>query len=114
MLSAQETLVINGYIIDAQSSETLISANVYLEETFQGATTNRSGYYSIPDVLPGTYTLVASYIGYTEYRQTITVKIGDKKRIDIEMQPGYVEGQAVIVEAEKSICTRRCYSEGCH
>lgn len=103
MLSAQETLVINGYIIDAQSSETLISANVYLEETFQGATTNSSGYYSIPDVLPGTYTLVASYIGYTEYRQTITVKIGDKKRIDIEMQPGYVEGQAVIVEAEKSI-----------
>ncbi len=100
---SQETVVINGYLTDAESAETLIQANVYLEETLQGATTNNSGYYTIPDIKPGTYTLVASYIGYREFRLKITIKAGEKKRIDIEMQPGFVEGREVVVEAKASI-----------
>lgn len=98
---AQQKVVLNGYINDKASGETLIAANIYLEESFQGATTNNSGYYTITDIRPGEYTVVASYIGYQDFRQKIEFKSGEKKRLDIELETTAIAGEEVIVEAEK-------------
>ncbi|MCB0297593.1 MAG: TonB-dependent receptor, partial [Calditrichaeota bacterium] len=84
---------------DARSGETLIQANVYLVETLQGSTTNNSGYYVIPDLAPGRFTLMASYIGYEDFRQAIELMPGENRRIDIEMAPAVIQGRAVTVEA---------------
>ncbi|MEZ4766502.1 MAG: TonB-dependent receptor [Calditrichia bacterium] len=92
--------IITGYVKDATSGETLIMANVYIDGTQQGTTTNNSGYYTMPDVKPGEYTLVASYIGFLDFRKKITVAPGAALRIDIELKPAVVEGQTVTVEAE--------------
>ncbi|MCB0268850.1 MAG: TonB-dependent receptor, partial [Calditrichaeota bacterium] len=92
--------IITGYVKDATSGETLIMANVYIDGTQQGTTTNNSGYYTMPDVKPGEYTLVASYIGFLDFRKKITVAPGAALRIDIELRPAVVEGQTVTVEAE--------------
>lgn len=94
--------IITGYVKDATSGETLIMANVYIDGTQQGTTTNNSGYYTMPDVKPGEYTLVASYIGFLDFRKKITVAPGAALRIDIELSPAVVEGQTVTVEAEYS------------
>lgn len=99
-LTAQGKITINGFVTDESSGETLIAANVYLIESYQGATTNTSGYYTITDVAPGTYTLVAAYIGYSENQQKVTLEAGEQYRIDISLQPGFVRGQAVTVEAD--------------
>lgn len=102
-LHAQENAAIIGYISDATSGETLIAANVYTLETQEGATTNTSGYYTVPDLKPGTYTIVASYIGYSDFSKKITLSPGERLRLDIEMQPSYIEGEAVVVEEELTI-----------
>ena len=98
-LPAQKKLFITGYVTDDRSGETLIAANVYIVETLQGATTNNSGYYTITDVLPGTYTLMASYIGYEDFERKVVVEVGKEYRIDVKLKEAVVQGREVLVEA---------------
>ncbi len=101
--TAQESASIDGFIKDLSSGETLIHANIYVAETLQGATSNRSGYYRITGIRPGRYMLIASYIGYVKYQQTITISSGQHLRSDIELRPSIIETEGVIIEAEMAI-----------
>jgi len=99
-LSAQENASVNGYITDAETGETLLTANIALLEVNRGTSSNTSGYYTITNIEPGSYTLVASYIGYRRFETEITLEPGENLRIDIEMIPEGVQLDAIIVESE--------------
>lgn len=100
---ARQTVTITGYVSDAASGETLISANVALLEINRGAATNTLGYYSIPNVTSGTYTLACSYIGYDLFTQEITLQPGQNLRFDIKLKPSVLEGEEIIVESEAEL-----------
>ncbi len=51
----------------------IINANVYLENTYDGATTNAEGKFSFTTSETGSVTLVISYLAYKTYKQTATV-----------------------------------------
>ncbi|WP_242979002.1 TonB-dependent receptor [Rhodohalobacter mucosus] len=106
-LFAQETASMNGYITDSQTGETLLSANVALLEINRGTSSNTSGYYSIPNVAPGTYTLAASYIGYRRFEREITLEVGETLRLDIELIPEGVELEALVVDSEAELEEQR-------
>lgn len=99
-LSAQENASVNGYITDAETGETLLTANIALLEVNRGTSSNTSGYYTITNIEPGSYTLVASYIGYRRFETEITLEPGENLRIDIEMIPEGVQLDAIVVESE--------------
>jgi len=61
--TAQETYTISGYITDAQSGESLISASVFEGENKAGTVANLYGFYSITLPKDSVY-LNFSYIGY--------------------------------------------------
>ena len=61
---------IQGVVRDAQTGETLPGANVVLEGTKRGATTDVNGFYIILLVDPGSYAMSASLIGYDAQRKT--------------------------------------------
>lgn len=90
----------NGYITDAETGETLISANIAILDINRGTSTNTSGYYSITNIPPGSYTLVASYIGYRQYEQEVTLTEDQTLRLDIEMIPEGLELETLVVESE--------------
>lgn len=98
--SSQESASVSGYIEDAQTGETLISANVALEGTRKGTSSNTSGYYSITNIPPGTYTVVTSYIGYRNFSREITLEEGETLRLDIHLVPEGYQLEEVIVESE--------------
>lgn len=100
---AQNSVTITGYVKDANTGETLISANVALLELNRGSATNTLGYFSIPNVEPGTYTLAASYIGFELFTQEVTLVSGENLRFDIELSPNVVEGEEIIVESEAEL-----------
>ncbi len=114
---ARQSASVNGYVKDAQTGETLISANVAFLENNRGASTNTLGYFTITNVQPGTYTLAASYIGYKLFQQEITLSSGENLRIDIELIPDFVQGEEIVVESEaekeelKSIGTAQVKTE---
>ena len=53
---------IEGFVKEGDSP--LIGANVYLEKTLLGATTDSLGNYSIQNIPFGKYVLKANYMGY--------------------------------------------------
>ncbi|PWJ44337.1 TonB-dependent receptor [Sediminitomix flava] len=62
-LLAQQKVDVSGYVKD-KAGAPLIGASVYIQSTDFGAITNADGYYKIKSVEPGSYNLVASFIGY--------------------------------------------------
>ena len=100
---AQQSVTITGFVKDAQTGETLISANVALLEINRGSATNTQGYFSIPNIPPGTYTIAGSYIGYKLFKQEITLNEGENMRFDINLQPEVFVGEEIVVESEAEI-----------
>lgn len=97
---AQGSASVSGYITDAETGETLISANIALEGTRKGTSSNTSGYYTITNINPGTYTLITSYIGYRQFSREISLAEGENLRLDITLQPEGYRLEEVIVESE--------------
>ncbi|MDZ7771910.1 MAG: TonB-dependent receptor [Balneolaceae bacterium] len=100
-LYAQQTATLNGYVSDAESGETLISANVGIGEGTKGSSSNTSGYYSITGIEPGTHTVIATYIGYRRFEREVTFAEGEKVRLDIEMEPETLQLDQLVVESEE-------------
>ncbi|MDX1428785.1 MAG: TonB-dependent receptor [Rhodothermales bacterium] len=95
-----ETGTVAGVVVDAQTGETLIGANVVLDGTLIGSTTDIDGHYTIPAVPVGLQTLVFSYIGYTQQTvRNVEVERGGLTRIDIALSPQTVGMDEVVVEA---------------
>ncbi len=75
---AQESITMSGTISDIRTNETLIGANVYIEELKTGVSTNEYGFYSIT-LPPGDYTIWLSYIGYLSVKENISLTQTTKK-----------------------------------
>lgn len=91
---AQARASVSGFVKDSTSGETLLQARVTLLGTLTATTTNTAGYYTLPDLAPGRYTLVVTYIGYRPHRQEMSLAPGEVRRLDVEMVP-----QRVVLEA---------------
>lgn len=63
---------IKGRVLD-QSGEPLIGANVAIQGTTQGSTTDVYGNFSITGLENRTYTIVTTYVGYEEMTQDVEV-----------------------------------------
>lgn len=84
-LVAQQGSIV-GIVTDAKTNETIIGANVILEATVTGTATNLDGYYQIPNIEPGTYNIVASFISYlSDTVRGVVVKAGEATRLNFEM-----------------------------
>ena len=98
---AQGNGKITGKLVDSNSGEPLIGANVFLDNTTLGAATDLDGYYMIPAVPEGNYTLITMMIGYAETRvQNIGVKSGEVISIDLALDTEILTTDVVIVEAK--------------
>ncbi len=104
---SQNRAAINGYISDSGSGETLISANIAIKETGRGTSSNTSGYYSLTNLEPGTYTIVASYIGYQRFEKEVDLEPGLTLRLNIELSPAGVELEEITVRSEADMEEQR-------
>lgn len=103
LLLAQSRGKITGTVIDAQSGETLVGVNVFIEGTLIGKSTDLDGNYTIDNVEPGIYTLVASYISYSRKRVTeIAVVAGTTVRVDFTLESESKTLGEVTISAEAS------------
>ncbi len=92
---------ITGVVTDAVTDNPLPGANVVIEGTAIGASTNMEGFYRIQRVPPGTYTLVVTYIGYKT--EKIPVKIGAHQKVNINAGLSFniVEGEQITITAQR-------------
>jgi hypothetical protein len=96
--TAQQRFTISGYVKEAGGGESLLGASVVLKETLQGTQTNQYGFYSIT-VPAGTYTVIYSYLGYTEQR--LEIKLDKNIQKNVELSPKAHETKEVTVVGER-------------
>jgi len=72
-VTAMAQVTVSGRVTDKATGDVLPGANVVLLELNRGASTDANGEFIIALVPQGTYTIVASFIGYKERRGRITV-----------------------------------------
>ena len=92
---------VSGKLTDTASGEPLIGANVVLANTSYGASTGIDGSYSF-EAPAGTYTLQASYIGYTSTSQQVTVTAGQTLTVDFQLQEDAVLLSGILVTGTRS------------
>ncbi|MCT4586940.1 MAG: TonB-dependent receptor [Carboxylicivirga sp.] len=89
LLMFQMTLMaqvdIDGFIKNKGTTEPLENANVVLMPGGQGTVSDFKGYFKLKNVESGEYQLKVSVVGYETLIQTITVKEGAEKRLQIEL-----------------------------
>ena len=86
---------IRGRIID-NAKQTLPGASIYIENLHTGVTSDVNGFYTFPNLNPGTYKVKVSYIGYSPVEMTITIPKGETVEKDVIMNEG-LELQEVVV-----------------
>ncbi|CAH0998720.1 hypothetical protein LEM8419_00066 [Neolewinella maritima] len=96
---AQTNVTARGYVRDAANGETLIGATIYLEGTNKGTSTNEYGFYSLT-VVPGTYTMVVSYLGFADQRRE--VELLGNMTLDFDLgEAGSVLEEVVVTATEE-------------
>ncbi len=94
---------VRGIATDAESGDPLIGANVTLEGTIIGSTTDIDGVFFLKDVPEGTYTLVVSYLGYTQQRYQVTVgSASSEVSVKAELDAVALVGKAVEVVSSRA------------
>jgi hypothetical protein len=99
LLVSAKNYTISGYIIDKNSGERLINANVYEQKTLKGTTANSFGYFSLS--LPeGKIALVVSYLGYQP--KLLEIDLNKEISINFELETASDELGEVTVIGNKS------------
>ena len=90
--------VISGRVVDKSNGEVIIGANILLEGTKSGATSDIEGKYLITGIEPGKYNLIASYISYSKTKiPNIDVEAGKTTTINFALIPEAISFDEVVV-----------------
>jgi outer membrane receptor for ferrienterochelin and colicins len=79
-------------------------ANVYLIEAEMGTTTDSTGYFELPGIKPGEYTLRITFIGYEPFETSFRHRYTEDTIIEVELVPAaFLEEEIVVTGTMKAI-----------
>ena len=93
---------IRGRVIGAgdQGREPLVGATVLVQGTVRGTTTNARGEFRISELPEGTFTLIASMVGYLRQTKTdVVLEEGKETVVEFQLTPSPVQLEQVVVTA---------------
>ena len=93
---------IKGKIVDKDTGEPIVGANVIIEGTYFGAAADLDGYYYINNITPGIYTVIVSAVGYNKvFVEKVSIKIDLTTDVSVELTSEAVRLGEVVVQAER-------------
>lgn len=94
---------ISGKVVDKDTGDPLPGANITIQGTTMGAASNINGEYFIINVPVGSYTLVATMMGYKKIEKTDVRSIQDlTTTVNFELESTVMElGETVTITAER-------------
>ncbi|MBN2543769.1 TonB-dependent receptor [bacterium] len=90
---------LQGRVVNLDTGEPLIGANVVLVGTKRGASTDLDGYFYIPNVPRGKYELRVSMMGYENTQKNIIIKADEE--VGISLKEVSLKGEPVIITASR-------------
>ena len=93
---------ISGRIVEKESGQALIGANVIITQTQAGTSSDEEGYFNLINVSPGKYSVRVMMIGYESITiEDVVVSVNRTTSLDVEMEMGVIESQEVVIYASK-------------
>jgi outer membrane receptor protein involved in Fe transport len=75
---------ISGKVLDKSNGEALIGVSIIIENSTDGVVTDIDGNYNI-SLKPGRYTLIFSYVGYEDIKETVETSVNQISYLDVAM-----------------------------
>jgi len=100
LVFAQSKVV--GKITNLQNNKPLIGANVHIENTLFGTSTDENGYFEIKSLEKGRHIILIGYIGFEQITRVITIKENETLRIDFQMKPVDIEFETIVVTGTRT------------
>lgn len=94
---ALTTGTIVGKVVDRQTDEAMPGANVIIKGTNMGAASGPDGNFTITNVPPGAYTVVASFIGYHSEKTEVHVVVNEEATANFSLELDVFRGEDVVV-----------------
>ncbi|MEP5364293.1 MAG: TonB-dependent receptor [Reichenbachiella sp.] len=92
---------ITGRIMDGDTDEPLIGANIRLTETNQGTITAADGSFTLDNVADGTYKLLISYVGFKDQNINVTVNGGNQDIGTINLKESLFLSDQVVISGTR-------------
>lgn len=90
---------LSGKIIDSDTKEPLIGANILIMGTNAGAATDLSGEYFILNITPGTYSVRVSYVGYAPKTiENVRVVANITYELNVDLSTDFTLEDIVIID----------------
>lgn len=100
-LFAQNQNTVSGKVFD-DSGATIPGANVSIKETGKATITDENGGYSFSNIGAGTYTIIATNVGYKTFEKKIAVKEGESVVADLLLEGESQSLKEVVVTGSSS------------
>lgn len=88
---------ITGQVVDAQSAEPAVGAQVTIQGTDLGALTDQSGRYRITGVPAGRVVLQVQLLGYAQSNRDVRVRAGETATVNVELRPRAITLEEIVV-----------------
>jgi outer membrane receptor for ferrienterochelin and colicins len=95
-----QEVILSGYISGPDSSS-VSGATISLKSTTLGTVTDKKGFYRLNKIIPGTYTVRVSYIGFETQEKTVDILKADN-HLDFRLQESNIDLNEVVVTGTKS------------
>ena len=95
---AQSNGKIAGRVTDAKTGDYLPGANILLEGTTFGTSSDRAGEYCVKNIPAGDYTLKVIYIGYKEFSAPLTITDGGTTGLDAALEAAFIQADEIVVD----------------
>ena len=90
---------VTGRVLDKTTGEPMQFATVYFSQTLIGTTTDQNGNFTLKNIDPGKYNLIATYVGYRSLPLEIEIKAGENYEVILHMTPEAVRLREVEITA---------------
>ncbi len=91
-----QTSSLSGSVTDKATKLPLPGASISIRGTTKGTTSRANGSYRITDLSPGSYSIVATYMGYKTFERTLELSEGENT-LDIALEEAVVQTQELVV-----------------
>ncbi|MBK8128291.1 MAG: TonB-dependent receptor [bacterium] len=92
---------LSGKIKDAATGESIPAVAVVVDGANRGTAANVEGFFSIPNLEPGDYTIVFSSLGYEILRLPVTLVAGKDQNIQVKMRDAALQFKEVEIVADR-------------
>lgn len=96
---------VKGVVYEKTSGEPVIFTNVYLYKTQYGAQTDVNGFFVIPVIPAGKYTLMITYLGYDTLSMEIDLAKGQQliQKLYLDKATYNLQGVNVVAESQEAV-----------